>query len=189
MADVQAQDRQHSAMYPKCSGPPPNTTHVNWDRFNKLGTTTNSAEAGFIRPDGSWVDLSDKFGNGEPGCRAMCHSYAAGDAEGLNELIELGIIRYNPEHGELEIGKEPTGEQAEMIKRLVTRHTRGFTLDIRRPWKEENNTDKWRSSMEGYRKKLSGQVNPDLVLNIINQFYNGSTIESLNAHCESFMAS
>ncbi len=163
-------------------------THVNWDRFNKLGTTTNPAEAGFIRPDGSLVDLSDKHGNGEPGCRAMCHSYAAGDAEGLHELIYLGVIRYNPEHGELEIGKTLTDKQAEVIRRLVPRHTRGFTLDVNRPWKEENKTGQWRPSEEGYRKKLSGQVNPDLVLNIINQFYNGGTIESLNAYCESFMA-
>lgn len=97
----------------------------------RVGTTTNWKETGYINVDGSQIDLSGKREGARPGSRSVDHrdvfepeEYDSDNNTGSDALINYvnrGNIRVIPEYPGIEINEnqEPTQEQYKAIANMV----------------------------------------------------------------------
>ena len=114
------------------------------DRVKKRsGTTYSWKETGYITPDGSRIDLSGKNQGAPGGSRNVDHrdifeeeDFAGDDSDGTTAMIEFmkrGNIRVNPEYPGINLQKEPTKEQYELIQSMAERlgwNEGYFAIDI-----------------------------------------------------------
>jgi hypothetical protein len=109
------------------------------DAIDIYGTTQDFREAGYILPDGSLLDFSEKKNGGEKGQRSLDHRDVQrlyGNLRGTNALIQFmneGGIRLMPESGGVDISVRPTPEQYERLlqyTRYSNRCNDGVHVDI-----------------------------------------------------------
>lgn len=103
----------------------------------EIGTTTDLREAGYLTPDGEYLDFSGKKHGGQPGRRSMDHREIADiytdeeydNAESkysnlgtataiMQDFIDEGNIRLMPEQG-IDISLEPTDAQYEQLSKYI----------------------------------------------------------------------
>lgn len=100
-----------------------------------FGTTSDFREAGYILPDGTLLDFSEKKNGGLPGMRTMDHREVAEilclpQTEALIEFMNAGCIRVMPESPGLDISVCPTKKQINVIRRFVNYHRGAIYIDI-----------------------------------------------------------
>jgi hypothetical protein len=99
----------------------------------EFGTTDNPLEAGYILPDGSMLDFSEKREGGPPGRRSADHRAVArvfrkavGGSDAMLEFMRQGAIRMQSYDGELYLdiaeGMKPSHEQLATIRRIAKWH-------------------------------------------------------------------
>jgi hypothetical protein len=103
--------------------------NVNWDRIKELGKTSDIREAGYITPEGKYIDLSGKREGGEPGTRSYDHREAGGTV-GMQEFMATGNIRMDANSGTLDIAAEPTPAQYKKIDEMVRLHHGKIIVDL-----------------------------------------------------------
>lgn len=147
--------------------------HVNMATLRRLGTTTEPSAAGYIRPDGSLVNMS-----GDGITRGEDHRIVGGTA-GMQELVANGHIRWMPEGNGLDLAKEPTPAQYKRIEELAARADGEMILDL------EDGLGEWDSGNEFYRsapRKTSLEypsgTNPRRIAGDIRRFFAGEDIQS-----------
>jgi len=99
-----------------------------------FGTTSDFREAGYILPDGTMLDFSDKQNGGLPGMRLLDHREVAEildlpQTEALITFMNSGCIRVMPECPGLDISIYPTKKQIDVIRRFVD-YYRDVCIDI-----------------------------------------------------------
>lgn len=89
-----------------------------------FGTTNDFNETGYILPDGTLLDFSEKQNGGMCGMRTLDHREVAEilhlpQTESLIQFMNDGCIRVMPESPGLDISVPPTSEQLDMISEFV----------------------------------------------------------------------
>lgn len=148
------------------------------DAKKEFGTTTDMREAGYLLPDGSMLDFSEKNNGGEPGRRGADHrdiarvindrSYGT-MTEYLDDFINEGAIRLIPESGAFSVAQQPTKEQKNMLRNFIYRYNGEVEVEI---YKDGHSV-----ANPYYRVRTS----PQRVLNDIDAYFNDGTIPEGNA--------
>lgn len=148
------------------------------DAKNEFGTTTDMREAGYLLPDGSMLDFSEKNNGGEPGRRGADHrdiarvindrSYGT-MTEYLDDFINEGAIRLIPESGAFSVAQQPTKEQKNILRNFIYRYNGEVDVEI---YKDGHSV-----ANPYYRERTS----PQRVLNDIDAYFNDGTIPEGNA--------
>lgn len=147
------------------------------DAKNEFGTTTDMREAGYLLPDGSMLDFSEKNNGGEPGIRGADHrdiarvindrSYGT-MTEYLDDFINEGAIRLIPESGAFSVAQQPTKEQKNILRNFIYKHNGEVDVEI---YKDGHSV-----ANPYYRERTS----PQRVLNDIDAYFNDGTIPEGN---------
>lgn len=147
------------------------------DAKNEFGTTRDFREAGYLLPDGSMLDFSEKNNGGEPGRRGADHrdiarvindrSYGT-MTEYLDDFINEGAIRLIPESGAFSVAQQPTKEQKNMLRNFIYRYNGEVEVEI---YKDGHSV-----ANPYYRERTS----PQRVLNDIDAYFNDGTIPEGN---------
>lgn len=147
------------------------------DAKNEFGTTTDMREAGYLLPDGSMLDFSEKNNGGEPGRRGADHrdiarvindrSYGT-MTEYLDDFINEGAIRLIPESGAFSVAQQPTKEQKNILRNFIYRYNGEVDVEI---YKDGHSV-----ANPYYRERTS----PTRVLNDIDAYFNDGTIPEGN---------
>ena len=100
-----------------------------------FGTTSDFREAGYILPDGTMLDFSDKQNGGLPRMRLLDHREVAEildlpQTEALITFMNSGCIRVMPECPGLDISIYPTKKQIDVIRRFVDYYRGNVCIDI-----------------------------------------------------------
>ena len=100
-----------------------------------FGTTSDFREAGYILPDGTLLDFSDKQNGGFPGMRLLDHREVAEildlpQTEALITFMNSGCIRVMPECPGLDISIYPTKKQIDVIRRFIDYYRGDVCIDI-----------------------------------------------------------
>jgi len=100
-----------------------------------FGTTSDFREVGYILPDGTMLDFSDKQNGGLPGMRLLDHREVAEildlpQTEALITFMNSGCIRVMPECPGLDISIYPTKKQIDVIRRFVNYYRGDVCIDI-----------------------------------------------------------
>lgn len=148
------------------------------DAKDEFGTTRDFREAGYLLPDGSMLDFSEKNNGGEPGRRGADHrdiarvindrSYGT-MTEYLDDFINEGAIRLIPESGAFSIAQQPTKEQKDMLRNFIYRYNGEVEVEI---YKNGHSV-----ADPYYRERTS----PTRVLNDIDAYFKDGTIPEGNA--------
>ncbi|MDR1456425.1 MAG: hypothetical protein LBJ01_12295, partial [Tannerella sp.] len=136
---------------------------------NEFGTTDDFGEAGYMLPDGTMLDFSEKRNGGNPGMRSMDHRDISGIGDEIGADVDLvsfmamGNIRLSPESGGFEITGKPSADQIRTLKRYIRFFDGNVMVDFSTPG--NYNTE---HSVEYYH------AHPERVINdIINYYENG----------------
>lgn len=148
------------------------------DAKDEFGTTRDFREAGYLLPDGSMLDFSEKKNGGEPGRRGADHrdiarvindrSYGT-MTEYLDDFINEGAIRLIPESGAFSVAQQPTKEQKNMLRNFIYRYNGEVEVEI---YKNGHSV-----ADPYYRERTS----PTRVLNDIDAYFKDGTIPEGNA--------
>lgn len=135
----------------------------------RMGTTQDIREAGYILPDGTLLDFSGKREGGPRGARAMDHREIDYDgvprdeySAGMIEFMRMGAIRIDANSGLISTDGlvEITPQQQRRIKQ-VSQHANGLYLD-----------------MEDGSRRLALEVNnPAKALGVMRRFIAGEDVE------------
>jgi len=126
------------------------TSHVEWGHLNSLGLTQNWKAAGYLNPDGRFLDFSGSKHGGDPQVRSFDHR-EAGSVAGMQELMNQGYIRCMPEAGGFDILKPPTPAQRTQLRKVIESLNGEVVLSL------ENGLGEWRSSSESYDRTSDGK--------------------------------
>lgn len=148
------------------------------DAKNEFGTTRDFREAGYLLPDGSMLDFSEKKNGGEPGRRGADHrdiarvindrSYGT-KTEYLDDFINEGAIRLIPESGAFSVAQQPTKEQKNMLRNFIYRYNGEVEVEI---YKNGHSV-----ADPYYRERTS----PTRILNDIDAYFKDGIIPEGNA--------
>lgn len=109
------------------------------DIFQKVieyfGTTSDFRETGYILPDGTMLDFSDKRNGGIPGRRSLDHREIMvilnkPATEAMISFMNRGCIRVMPESPGLDISVCPTEKQFDVIRRFANYFRGAIYVDI-----------------------------------------------------------
>ena len=148
------------------------------DVKDEFGTTRDFREAGYLLPDGSMLDFSEKNNGGEPGRRGADHRDIArviNDrsydtmTEYLDDFINEGAIRLIPESGAFSVAQQPTKEQKNMLRNFIYRYNGEVEVEI---YKNGHSV-----ADPYYRERTS----PTRILNDIDAYFNEGVIPEGNA--------
>lgn len=97
----------------------------------ELGLTNNFKEAGYMLQDGSLLDFSGRSqGSNAYNQRTMDHREINQFGYDMNEFIDLGNIRMQPESNGFELMKEPTEQQYKKLKEYIDKANGEVYIDI-----------------------------------------------------------
>ena len=104
-----------------------------------FGTTTNMREAGYLTPNGDYLDFSGRHegaddrdirGTRNVDHRAVQDIYDSSGTDAMIDFINDGAIRLSPESGGMEMSKMPTNEQLMSLMTYVNHFNGGVTIDF-----------------------------------------------------------
>ena len=133
-----------------------------------FGVTHDMREAGYILPDGTLLDLSGKKEGAMPGRRALDHREVDQDVvrtksepgenhSSMVAFIQMGAIRYFPEHPGVDMRKVPTRKQLAIISSDVSNSGRGYSLELSDP--KQGRFSKWYEPGTNWQKVITDIVN------------------------------
>lgn len=147
------------------------------DAKDEFGTTTDFREAGYLLPDGSMLDFSEKRDGGPAGQRSQDHrsiSRVMNDVnydtmtEYLDDFMNEGAIRLLPESGTFSIAKQPTKAQKNLLRDFIYRYDGEVEVEY---YKDGHSV-----ADPYYRRRTS----PTRVLNDIDKYFTDGTIPEGN---------
>jgi hypothetical protein len=153
--------------------------NVNWSRLRELGTTTDPKEAGYIKPDGTYADLSGKREGGPARTRSLDHREAGGTA-GMQEVMAYGWVRMDDNSGSIDIAKSPTSQQLSVISSMAQRHNGELVVDLEDglgEWSQGN--EYYRPAMRRWSQQYPEGTKPQRIINDIKKFFDGDTPNTL----------
>lgn len=161
------------------------TEHIDFERVKELGTTDNPEEAGYLTPDGKFIDLSGKREGGQPGTRSFDHREVGG-TEGMLEFMNLGNIRLMPESGAIDIMQPLTPKQRSKLEQWIDYRGGDVGVEL------QDGLGKWdkysqRYAQAGRRTYLDFDKGTDArkVLNVIDRFFKGQDVSLMTQYRES----
>ena len=148
-------------------------TAVAWKKIMDMPTTDDSSKAGFVRPDGKYVNMN----KGRPGCMNHADLFPRNPGR-LQEVIAKGMLRVDADFGIVEVGAKPTPDQRTALRQFVMDTMSGgktINLDLHnglgKPWKPNDIDHTEYGRPEGSKIKQFTS-HPDDVMSQIDQFYN-----------------
>lgn len=144
----------------------------------EFGTTFDFREVGYIMPDGSMLDFSEKNNGGERGRRCADHRDIGSImndrdyetmTEYLDDFINEGPIRIMPETGGIDLAQPPTKEQEDRLLSFIYRYHGEVELEI---------TKDGRSVCYACYKE---RTSPQRILNDIDMYFSNGIIPEGNA--------
>lgn len=103
---------------------------------NKYGKTYDFREAGYFTAKGDMIDLSGRREGASGGSRQVDHRDVFSSDDRTEEMIKFmgrGNIRVSPEYPGINLQKEPTNEQYELIRKMADKlgwKEKYFAIDI-----------------------------------------------------------
>lgn len=98
---------------------------------NALGLTNDFREAGYMLEDGTLLDFTGRSqGSGVSGKRTMDHREINEFGYEMNEFIDAGNIRLQPESNGFELMHEPTAKQYSMLRKYIENANGEVFIDI-----------------------------------------------------------
>ena len=150
--------------------------HVNWSRLKHLGKTDDIAEAGYLAPDGTMIDMSGKRERGSPGKRAYDHREIGGQA-GMKEAMAAGYIRMSGQfdgHVWFHLLKKPTEQQIKKMYAILSQPKNTVALDMEEglgEYRETMEENKYYPHKNNKHINYGSNVSPVAVLREIAKFY------------------
>ena len=146
-------------------------TNAAWQKIMDMPTTDDSSKAGFVRPDGKYVNMN----KGRPGCMNHADLFPRNPGR-LQEIIANGMLRVDADFGIVEVGSKPTSEQRASLREFILdTMVSGKTIDLDlhsglgKPFKDDPVTTTYRRPDGGVVKQF--RSNPDDVMSSIDQFF------------------
>lgn len=147
--------------------------NIDWKRIRELGTTADIREAGYIKPDGSLVDLSGKKEGGPPGSRSYDHREAGGTA-GMQELMDFGYIRMDYAAGTIDMLKPPTSQQKTVIRKIIENHNGEIYLDLADGLGTQSSSGYYSNPDRTFNNNYDKGTRSEKILNDIDTFFEGN---------------
>lgn len=156
-----------------------------------FGTTENIQEAGYILPDGSMLDFSGaNFGGSVRGKRMLDHrdirdafeefigTKEFPDGVGMEDFINAGAIRFQPENITFMLAHSPTKAQLETIDEILEDNARQVRLFQHDPTFEiMTDANDWgTSSAQEFSKSFDVNVRSETIKRIAAAFYKGEGV-------------
>ena len=156
-----------------------------------FGTTENIQEAGYILPDGSMLDFSGaNFGGSVRGKRMLDHrdirdafeefigTKEFPDGVGMEDFINAGAIRFQPENITFMMAHSPTKAQLETIDKILENNARQVRLFQHDPTFEiMTDANDWgTSSAQEFSKSFDVSVRSETIKHIAAAFYKGEGV-------------
>lgn len=177
------------------------TPIYDWDDFpeswqtleNVMGYTENMMQAGYIGTDGSLLDLSEGQRTRVLDHRSISHYRPGGSpwTGGMQEYMNEGNIRINPEGGTMQLLVAPTQQQKYQISNFVKLHKEmdesSITVDLRDGLGEYDERNEYYSSSERI-KTLNFDLetlNEHYVMKEIMDFFSETSAKSNKNYKES----
>ena len=95
-----------------------------------FGTTSNFKEAGYLLQSGELLDFSGKNQGGPAGRRSLDHRDINEFGYDMEEFIDMGNIRLQPESNGFQLMQEPTDKQYDMLKKYIDNASGDVFVDI-----------------------------------------------------------
>ena len=146
-----------------------NIIHAKAEKY--FGTTDDYSEAGYLTPNGHFLDFSGKKFGGHGSVRHMDHNeisimFEDDDVEYPKiEYMKLGGIRIGPESLSAESKVEPTSQQYAALRRFFNDTYGSHTVDLYDP-----------ETGEKYGKIYNKDVSGDKIVDDIKRFYSGESM-------------
>lgn len=139
------------------------------------GYTHISSGAGYIMPNGNYLDMSGAAEGGTAGVRAYDHRDAQGWVKGefdsltdaMRHFMRLGAIRIMPEGGGVDIARKPTTKQYATLGRWFAEFNGAIPLDLESPVSKES-------------REYPAGTSPTRILNDIKHFYRTGTLPTFS---------
>ena len=156
-----------------------------------FGTTETIQEAGYILPDGSMLDFSGaNFGGSVRGKRTLDHrdirdafeefigTKEFPDGVGMEDFINAGAIRFQPENITFMLAHSPTKSQLETIDEILENNARQVRLFQHDPTFEiMTDANDWgTSSAQEFSKSFDVSVRSETIKRIAAAFYKGEGV-------------
>lgn len=156
-----------------------------------FGTTETIQEAGYILPDGSMLDFSGaNFGGSVRGKRMLDHrdirdafeefigTKEFPDGVGMEDFINAGAIRFQPENITFMLAHLPTKAQLETIDEILENNARQVRLFQHDPTFEiMTDANDWgTSSAQEFSKSFDVSVRSETIKRIATAFYKGEGV-------------
>lgn len=156
-----------------------------------FGTTETIEEAGYILPDGSMLDFSGaNFGGSVRGKRMLDHrdirdafeefigTKEFPDGVGMEDFINAGAIRFQPENITFMLAHSPTKAQLETIDEILENNARQVRLFQHDPTFEiMTDANDWgTSSAQEFSKSFDVSVRSETIKRIAAAFYKGEGV-------------
>ena len=145
------------------------------DVFNRAieeyGTTSSSRRAGYMLPDGRYLDFSEGQGYRVTDHRNVGIAYEGTADEGwkyMYDFMSRGAIRMKPEADGFELAVRPTPEQKRTLYRFIGERDGNVMVDILNPETDQIESAEYEDA------------NPSMVLGEIDRFFNDGIIPQGN---------
>ncbi len=132
-------DREDQDMRFSVTPRTPEQTEAMFERAKEIfGTTRDFREAGYLLPDGTLLDFSEKRDGGQPGTRNLDHR-AIGRAmeeiydmqtDYLTNFVHDGAIRLMPESAGIHLAAMPTAKQKSVLRDFIYRYNGEVILEM-----------------------------------------------------------
>ena len=145
--------------------------------FNKakenFGTTKDPLEAGYVLPDGEMLDFSGRHEGADErdikGWRYSDHRDISQIGTEMTPFIDSGAVRIDVRNGLIELGKDPTASQLNVIRKIIEDKNSEVFIDL----KDSNKPDvaDWFETIQP-----EPGTDPKRVIGLIRRFYRGDDI-------------
>jgi hypothetical protein len=99
----------------------------------------------------------------------MDHRSIGGNTKGMQEYIAKGNIRIDPSSGFIEIFKEPTNQQYNMLRKFINEKYGEINISLNQGLGEETNSY---YLQDGIRKEFEKGTSTEVILGTIKSFFN-----------------
>jgi hypothetical protein len=138
-----------------------------------FGTTENVRLAGYLTPEGRFLDFSGGTGSRELDHRQIGMAEGRGSTSGMREFMNKGNIRLLPGAPSFEIIRPPTWEQRESLKQFIAElGSNGMSVEFQDGLGEfDERNDLYSRPSRRDHKEYPPRVRPEEILRDIGNFF------------------
>jgi hypothetical protein len=145
-----------------------------------FGTTEDVKLAGYLTPEGRFLDFSGGTGSRAFDHRQISMAEGRGGSSGMREFMNKGNIRLLPDAPSFEIIRPPTWEQREGLKQFIAElGGNGMSVEFKGGLGEfDERNDLYLAPSRQDHKEYSPRVRPEEILRDIGNFFSPTNRES-----------